>query len=374
MKKEPTAAGDPEGLARVIAETSRYFTRQAEKQVNVAMTLRNWLIGFHLVAFEQQGRGRAAYGDSVLEKVAARLKAQGVKGMSVTNLKLFRQFYSTYPEIRQTLSDQLPQLEALGIGQALSDAFAAASGDTPNVPPGQLVNALSFSHFIELLKADTPLKRRFYEVEAVRNNWGVRELKRAMGSLLYERIGLSTDKRAVLEKGAREPAVEDVFKNPYVLEFLGLEERPAFSELDLEQAIIDHLQAFLLEMGRGFCFEARQKRITFDNTHYRIDLVFYHRILKCHVLVDLKIGEFSHADAGQMNMYLNYYRENEMAKGDRDPVGIILCAGKNERLVRYATMGLPQKVFVSKYLVNLPSESELEGIIAAEQQKLQQPE
>ena len=163
----------------------------------------------------------------------------------------------------------------------------------------------------------------------------------------------------------------DVVKNPYVLEFLGLEERPGYRESDLEQAIIDHLQTFLVELGRGFCFEARQKRITFDNEHYFIDLVFYHRILKCHVLVDLKLGAFSHADAGQMNVYLNYYREQEMTPGDNPPVGLILCAQQNETLVRYATSGLSEQLFVRKYQINLPTEAELQRVIQAEQQRFQ---
>ncbi len=231
---------------------------------------------------------------------------------------------------------------------------------------------LSFTHFVELVKCEEPLKRLFYETQALKSQWSVRELQRAMNSMLYERTGLSSDKKAIVEshKVGSESQIDDVLRSPYVLEFLGLEEKPSYSEGDLELAILNHLQIFLLEMGRGFCFEARQKRITFDNTHYRIDLVFYHRILKCHVLIDLKLGEFNHADAGQMNVYLNYYKENEMEKGDNPPVGIILCAGKNEALVKYATSGLPQKVFVSKYLINLPSEKELEKIILEEQQKI----
>lgn len=163
---------------------------------------------------------------------------------------------------------------------------------------------------------------------------------------------------------------QDIIRNPYVLEFLGLEEKPEYTENDLEQAIIGHLQKFLLEAGRGFCFEARQRRISFDNRHYRIDLVFYHRILKCHVLFDLKIGQFDHSDAGQMNLYLNYYRENEMMNGDNLPVGVILCAEKNQALVHYATGGLAQQIFVSKYLLNLPSEEELKQIVREEQEKL----
>ncbi|HAD14442.1 MAG TPA: cytoplasmic protein, partial [Saprospirales bacterium] len=224
---------------------------------------------------------------------------------------------------------------------------------------------LSFSHFVELLRADTPLKRMFYEVQAIKNNWGVRELERAMNTMLFERTGLSANKEAVLEKmkGSLPLSPTDVIKNPVLLDFLGLEEKPAYTETDLEQAIINHLQQFLIEMGRGFCFEARQKRITFGNTHYRIDLVFYHRVLKCHVLLDLKIGKFDHADAGQMNVYLNYYRKNEMTELDNPPIGIILCADKEDSLVEYATIDMPHEVFVSKYLVALPSVETLKKLI-----------
>ena len=238
--------------------------------------------------------------------------------------------------------------------------------------PNILLNRLTYTHFVELLKCATALQRTFYETEAIANNWSVRELRRAMDSLLFERTGLSQNKQEVIEKfrsgSGLNPA--DFIRNPYILEFLGLEEKPAYTETDLEQAIIAHLQKFLLEAGRGFCFEARQRRISFDNRHYRIDLVFYHRILKCHVLFDLKIGQFDHADAGQMNLYLNYYRENEMTKGDALPVGVILCAQKNQALVHYATGGLSQQIFVSEYLLNLPSEEELRQIVEEEQEKL----
>lgn len=193
----------------------------------------------------------------------------------------------------------------------------------------------------------------------------MRDLKRALENLLYERTGLSSDKTAVLaiHETQSELKPENLFRNTYWLEFLGLEGKDIYTETHLEGRIITHLQNFLLELGRGFCFEHRQKRITFGNTHYRIDLVFYHRILKCHVLLDLKIGEFDHADAGQMNMYLNYFKDNESSTGDNDPVGIILCSGKNEALVKYATMGLPHKVFMSKYMVSLPTESEVKQVL-----------
>jgi predicted nuclease of restriction endonuclease-like (RecB) superfamily len=189
--------------------------------------------------------------------------------------------------------------------------------------------------------------------------------------MLYERTGLSFDKEKVIENQKKQLPIlpEDFFKNPYILEFLELKQETSYSESDLEQAIINHLQTFLIELGKGFCFEARQKRITFDNTHYFIDLVFYHRILKCNILIDLKLGEFTHADSGQMNVYLNYYNENERQENDNPPIGLILCAGKNENLVKYATANLSQHVFVSKYLINLPNENDLKKIIEEEQKK-----
>lgn len=352
-----------------IADTSHYFQQQAQKQVNVALTLRNWLIGAYLVEYEQHGQDRAQYGEKLLSKLAATLRQQSIKGLSETNLKLFRQFYMAYPQIGQTLSDQLPMMLQSGINILQSTSISTQRPPTEwQINVFDLINRLSFSHIIELLKADLPLKRFFYESQAIQNNWSVRELQRAMNSMLFERIGLSTDKAAVVQKHAQGTGLtaEDVFRNPYMLEFLGLSEKTEYSESDLEQAIIDHLQSFLLEMGKGFCFEARQKRITFGNTHYRIDLVFYHRILKCHVLVDLKLGEFDHADAGQMNVYLNYYQENEMNEGDNPPVGLILCASKNAQLVKYATAGMAQQLFVSQYLIHLPSEAELTQFIQNE--------
>lgn len=367
-----------QNLTKAIQDTNTFFLNKVQKQVNVAMTQRNWLIGGYIVQYEQLGEDRATYGLMILETLAARLKQHGLKGMGETNLKLFRQFYQLYPQIRQTLSDELKHidLQRFKISQTPPDLLDSSEMTVKgkaenNIHASLLVNSLSYSHFIELFKADSEPKRRFYEEQSIRNNWGVRELKRAVESLLYERTGLSTDKEAVLNhhlsKNNLQP--KDVFRNTYMLEFLGLEERPSYSESDLEESIITNLQNFLVEMGRGFCFEARQKRITFDNKHYRIDLVFYHRILKCHVLLDLKIGEFDHSDAGQMNMYLNYYKDNEFTNGDSDPIGIILCSGKNEALVKYATMGLPQQVFVSKYLINLPSEEELQKIIEEEKEK-----
>lgn len=371
--KNTPSVNNFESLATTIQQTNSFFLDKVHRQVNTALTLRNWIIGYYIVEYEQFGKDRADYGSGLFKAIAQRLIKMGVKSLQERNLYLCRDFYRAYPQILQTLSAKsyLVDFQYSEIMQTVSAKLPGS--DISSTDLNQLLNNLSFSHFIELLKTDSVTKRRFYEVQAIKNNWGVRDLKRAIDSLLFERTGLSTDKESVLEKHQSENDLkpEDVFRNPYLLEFLGLEEKTSYSETDLEEAIITHLQNFLLEMGRGFCFEARQKRITFDNKHYRIDLVFYHRILKCHVLIDLKMGEFSHADAGQMNVYLNYYKENEIQQGDNSPVGIILCASKNETLVKYATTGLPQKVFVSKYMINLPTEKELKKIIHEEQKKIQ---
>lgn len=354
----------------------------AFQQVDYSVTLRNWIIGAYIVEFEQRGAQRAKYRDNLLDVLAERLNK--IPGLGKRNLYLFKSFYIAYPQILQTVSaksrnrsfsiinpfsvpvsgrnSNLPILQTLS-----AKSLTRKNQGMTTLPVEVLLNRLSFSHFIELLKVDSESKRVFYEIQSIRNNWSVRELRRSIETLLYERTGLSAKKRAIISK-AKEgiTEAEQIIKSPYILEFLGLEQKPEFNENDLEQSIINHLQKFLVEMGRGFCFESRQKRISFDNKHYFIDLVFYHRILKCHVLVDLKIGAFDHSDAGQMNMYLNYFREEEMSAGDTPPIGIILCADKNESLVKYATGGLSKKIFVGKYLVALPSESELKRLIQSD--------
>lgn len=360
-------------LADQIGQLHAQTQRAAAQQINYWLTVRNWLIGWRIAEYEQGGSDRAAYGERLLPELARQLR--GVKGLAVQRLYDCRTFYREYPTILQTVSGELQRaglLDAASLPALPTAEQPAAQADLPGIAPNLLLTRLSFSHFLELLALDRPLQRAFYEVQTVKNSWSVRELKRAINSALYERTGLSTDKAAVLagHAGAQPLMVADVVKNPYVLEFLGLDERTNYSESDLETAIIAHLQTFLVEMGRGFCFEARQKRITFDNEHYFIDLVFYHRILKCHVLLDLKIGAFSHADAGQMNVYLNYYREQEMTEGDNPPVGLILCAQKNDTLVRYATTGMTEQLFVGKYQMNLPSEEELRQLVQEEQERL----
>ena len=397
-----------EKLIQNLQLTHDTLLTSASKAVNTAMTVRNWLYGYYIVEYEQNGEDRAKYGARLLKELAENIP---VKGISETNLRIFRQFYLTYPAISHTLSDLLKQVPII---QAVPEQFAVSEADTIHrtlsdilpeitgipirqtvsdkfqvidiesiqqrckknntdkklgIHPSRLLQTLSFSHFVELLKIDDPLKRAFYEIECVQGTWSVRELQRQIESLYFERSGLSKDKKKLSEM-VRMQAVRltprDVINNPFTIEFLGLNQRALVTESDLEQALLDHLQEFLLELGYGFCFEARQKRILIDGEYYFIDLVFYHRILKCHILVDLTIEKFKHSHAGKINAYLNYFREEVMQEGDNPPVGILLCTDKGETMAKYATSGLEHSVFVQKYQLVLPSKEELEQYIQKE--------
>jgi len=366
----------------------------AVKSVNQLLTIRNWIFGYYIVEYEQNGEDRAKYGEKLLDEIAKRLSY--LKGFSFRQLYLCKDFYLTYSYFLQTVSEKLQtlNLEKDEILQTLSAklqyadnkdniAFQTVSAkivtpiqwtqaielnDSEKLNPEFLLSRLNFSHFIELIRISEPLQRLFYEVEAIKNNWSVRELKRAITTQLAFRTTMSTNKEAVIAKikNKKSNTTKEIIRNPYILEFLDLKEKPEYNESDLEQQILTHLQQFLIELRTGFCFEARQKRITFSNKHYRIDLVFYHRILKCHVLIDLKVHEFDHADAEQMNLYLNYYKTNEMNEGDNPPIGIILYADKDDTLVEYSTAGMDDHLFVSKYLVNLPEKNVLEEFIRRE--------
>ena len=369
-----------QGLVSCIYQTHSVLQQNARQAINQNLTIRNWLIGCYIVEFEQNGEDRAKYGVRLLTEMAKTLKAKRLKGLDLRTLRSCRTFYIVYPQMLQSVTATLHKELPAPIRGSLTPEFEKNAmmpirgSLTPElleehpIPPETLLSRLSFTHFVELIRKDDPLERLFYEVETIKNNWSVRELERAINTALYVRTGLSKNKEAVVRKFKNQkPAdTEDIICEPYSLEFLGLAELPSYSESDLEQAILNHLQHFLMELGTGFCFETRQKRITFDNTHHRIDLVFYHRILKCHVLIDLKIGKFDHADAGQMNVYLNYYKDNELAEGDNPPVGLILCGDKNETLAKYAVIGIDNRLFVSKYLVNLPDKQLLETFIKRE--------
>lgn len=357
-----------------ICQTHNVLQENAKKVINQNLTIRNWLVGCYIVEYEQNGKDRAEYGTRLLEEMAKDLKAKGIKGLRSRELHTCRKFYLTYPQILRSLTAKLQAIDNQSIKNSIIDteeilrSIPAKSDIDFDITPEILLSRLSYTHFIELIRFEDPLERLFYEVETIKNNWNVKELERVINTALYVRTGLSKNKEAIIAKFKNQKPAQslDIIRNPYSLEFLGLEERSEYSETELEQAILDHLQKFLIELGTGFCFEARQKRITFDNVHYRIDLVFYHRILKCHVLIDLKIGKFDHADAGQMNVYLNYYKDNEMSNDDNPPIGLILCGDKGEALAKYATSGIDNQMFVSKYLVQLPDKKLLENFIKKE--------
>lgn len=346
-------------LLSSISDIHTTLQIKAIQSVSVNLTIRNYLIGYYIVEYEQNGNDRAEYGERAIQNLADNLKH--IKGLSLTNLKMMRLFYLTYPQISQTLSDQF-KIEYQKNQTVTDKSF---------IDGKKLLKFFSFSHFVELIKIDDDTKRLFYEVETIKGNWSVRELKRQAETLLYEQVGLSKDKDALLKSLESKKEIYnplDIIKNPYILEFTGLKERESYSESDLESELLNHIEDFLLELGTGFCFEARQKRISIENEHDRVDLVFYHRILKCHVLVDLKVRAFSYADVGQMNFYLNYYKNEIASENDNPPIGIILCTDKNHTKVEYATAGLDENMFVSKYKIVLPSVSELEKFIDEEMQ------
>lgn len=368
-------------LVKNIEQISTVFKQSANTSINIHVTVRNWLTGLYIVEFEQNGENRAEYGAKLLKNLADRLKTNG---LSLTNLKLFRQFYITYPQIAtiftskhfpaisQTMSDQLEFSIIEKLPQRISQT--ASDQSIEGVPADKLVQKLSFSHFVELLPIDDFVKRTFYEVECIKGTWDVRELRRQISSLYYERSGLS-QKPELLSSIVQNAIIKkssaiDTIKSPYTFEFLGLKSQDIVYESTLEQALIEHLEEFMLELGHGFCFEAKQKRIIIGDTYYFCDLVFYNRVLKCHVLVELKVGEFSYEHIGQLKTYVNYYRKEVMLPDDNPPIGILLVTNKNNALVEYAMADSDKDIFVSKYLLELPSKEQLIKFINQETGKL----
>ena len=375
-------------LVKAISQVNTGMVARAAVAVNQALVLRNWLIGAYIVEFEQNGADRAKYGARLLPTLAEDLKAQGLKGLGAEILRNCRSFFLCYPQISQPVVGEfaLPGM-TFPISQPLSGKLEAHAGRISSggkVGPKQealpcplsaeQLARISWTHFLELVRIDDPWKRAFYENELLQGHWSKRQLQRQIGSLLYERTGLSSDKRAVIKRArTQEPrqSISDVLRDPYGLEFTGLSERTEYSELDLETVLLDHLQKFLLELGRGFCFEARQFRITEGRKHHRIDLVFYHRLLRCHILIDLKIRPFKPADAGQMNFYVNWFKANMMEDDDQPPVGILLCSDSDGTEVEFATAGMDQKLFVSRYLVALPSVEKLRRFLEADRERIE---
>jgi predicted nuclease of restriction endonuclease-like (RecB) superfamily len=333
------------GLINNIGEILEQGRKQAIVSINHILVNTYWEIGKKIVEYEQKGIDKAVYGSKLLDKISKDLTIRFGKGFKKSNLYYMRLFYLKYP-IFQTVSGKFKSTE-----NPYSYPFS---------------NKLTWSHFLELLDISEDNKRAFYEKQCILEKWSVRELRRQINSVLFERLLLSRNKKEVLALSKKGQVIEkpkDIIKEAYILEFLNIPENYKFSEKQLEEKIITKLQSFLLELGRGFTFVKRQYRITLDNTNFYIDLVFYHRILKCFVLIDLKIGKVNHTDIGQMNMYLNYFNKEENSKEDNKPIGIILSADKNNLLVEFALGGITNNLFVSKYKLYLPTKEELKGLL-----------
>jgi len=349
---------DYDGLLTSVSELLEQAKHAAARSINTILTATYWEIGRRIIDFEQRGARRAEYGISLLQRLAKDLSTRFGRGFGYSNLNLIRQFYLTY-------SDRRPILQSV-IGESLT---------LLNIPVDRTLLqgfVLSWTHYVRLLPLEEQAKRDFYEEEAQRAGWSVRQLDRQINSMLYERIALSRKRGELLKQAERSgsPATaEEAIKDPYVLEFLGLPE--PVSERDLENALIRHMADFLLELGYGFTFVARQKRLQVGSESYYIDLLFYHRGLRCLVVIDLKVGKFTHADTGQMNLYLNYLMENEMFEGEEPPIGLILCSEKDEAVAHYALGRLTNKIFASRYKLQLPDPEILKREIEAERRRLE---
>jgi predicted nuclease of restriction endonuclease-like (RecB) superfamily len=364
--KQPVKNNDVYLRIRQILESARVT---AARSVNTAQVVAHWLIGQEIVEEEQKGAKRADYGKQLLEGLSKQLAAEFKGGYSVQNLRFIRQFYLAYPQllgtstIRYALRSEFKDLSTMGPVVAPSDW-----------QPGSLHPNLSWTHYRTLLRVSRSEVCAFYEIEALKNNWSARELERQINSLLYERLALSKDKKGLMRLATKGQEIQrpvDVFKDPVVIEFLGLPESLRLVESRLEQALINNLQSFLLELGKGFAFVSRQERITLDGDHFYIDLVFYHAVLKCYVLIDLKVGKLSHADLGQLQFYVNYFDRERRTEGDNPTLGLILCMEKNDAVVQY-TLGEEQKkqIFTSRYKLHLPTEAELKAEIQRELKSL----
>lgn len=367
MKKPSTSSlstsTDVTTLFERVASILESARGRALRSVNHETVTAYWLIGREIVQALQGGEARAQYGDALIAGLSQRLAERYGAGFSIANLKNFRQFYLTYAD------------RPMAIGYpsgSQSDAPVNASEISyppgSQLPPGFHPN-LSWSHYRALMRVENGAARQFYENESVQANWSRRDLERQIGSLFYERMLASTDQAAMLE-GVRQEAAPltpmDMLKDPYVLEFLDLPSTPQLQESQLEQAIIDKLQHFLLELGRGFSFVARQKRMRFDDKDFYVDLVFYNYLLKCFVLIDLKIGELTHQDIGQMDGYVRMYEAHGKVEGDNPTIGLILCSEKNAAIARYSVLSDSQQLFAAKYQFTLPSEEELQREIERE--------
>ena len=343
MKKKEINIAVNNDFLRSVSDVLSQARKNAKTAVNISMVYAYYEIGRMIVEEEQQGENRAAYGKQLLKELSAYLTENCGKGFSVGNLKNIRQFYKVYSsdQIGETVFSQFENLPAVSTGRKFF---------------------LSWSHYLKLMRIDDVDERHFYEIECVKNNWSLREFQRQFDSALYQRLMLSTEKDAVKQLSEKGQIIEkssDLVKDPYVLEFLGLEEKTKYSESDLETRIIDNLQTFLLELGAGYTFVARQKRFTFNESHFRVDLVFYNRLLRCFVVFDLKIGTLKHQDLGQMQMYVNYYDRYEKQEDENPTIGVLLCQDKEDSLVEL-TLPKNSNIYASKYQLYLPDKKMLQ--------------
>ena len=346
-----------------IRELIRSARSTVARGVDIVQVHTNFEIGRRIVEQEQQGKDRAEYGQEIVKALAVRLAGEFGKGFSKSNLEYMRRFFLCYQERVRIAQSATGQLSGTAKGTSPTEQFQIAQSltgqsDQSSARPFNL----SWTHYVLLLTIENPDERSFYEIEAAEQNWTVRELKRQFDSSLYERLALSRDKKGIrklAKEGQHIAKPEDLLKEPLVLEFLGLEEHHRYSESDLETAIINQIEHFLLEMGKGFLFEARQRRFTFDDEHYWVDLVFYNRLLRCYVLIDLKIGKLTHQDLGQMQMYVNYFDREEKMPDEAPTVGIVLCKQKNKAMVRI-TLPRNANIHAREYKLYLPSKQELQ--------------
>ncbi|MFZ4397059.1 MAG: PDDEXK nuclease domain-containing protein [Kiritimatiellia bacterium] len=361
-------------LVSAIRQVHEQCAATVNRTVNTTLTLRNWIIGGYIREYEQNGADRAAYGTHLLEKLADSLQEGLDRCYTGRYLGLCRQLFDTYPEIRKSvISESGPSILTIPSQPEPMRSIRKSAISKLHPPHRLLVDRLSFTHFVELIALEDHLKRAFYEIECIRGNWSVRQLKRQIATLYFERSGLSRNKEklaAMVKSGTETAEPKLAIRDPYIFEFLGLRAKDAVAETDLEAALVENLRDFLLELGHGFCLESQQKSIVIGKTRGFVDLVFYHRILKCHVLVDLKVDEFRHEHIGQLNTYVTWYRKHMMAEGDSPPVGLLLCTGKDHTLVEYALATMDNRLFVSKYQLELPGKEELERFLDEKRREL----
>lgn len=379
-----------DNLVQQIEYTDHALQNNARLVINRHVTAKAWLTGYYIVEYEQHGSDRAQYGEKLLKNLTKRL---GDKKFSVTTLKIYRQFYMTYSQlfapiaqflktnlaIGQSATDQLQLIDSQTSkkGQSVTDQFVMPmQQDKQNsvlVDSSNLFNKLSFTHLVSLIPINDPLKRAFYETMAIKGTWSVRELQRQIDTNYYERSGWSKrpeELARMVQNNAEMATLAMDIKSPFVFEFLGLRAKDVVEESDLESALIDNLQEFILELGMGFCFEERQKKLLIDDRYYKADLVFYHRILKRHVIIELKAHRLDYADVAQLNMYLAYYRKNIMLTDDNEPIGILLCSEVGQEMAEYTMMGTDTNMFLSKYQLELPSTERITEFLRKENEGL----